>query len=75
MAIPTSNGPREDNFATFEFFPLKDRLSFSNFLMAYFFSYFKSSSTTSTSKVTIDVTPMVLIVVEDFMKCKLQAAL
>jgi hypothetical protein len=72
MVIPTFNGPREGSFATFEFLPLNGYLSFSNLLMAYFFSYFKSSFTTSTSKVIIDVTPMVVIVISDFMKCKLQ---
>lgn len=75
MAISTSNGPREGSFATSKLLPLNSRLNFSNLLMAYFFSYFKSSSTTSTSKVSIDVTPMVVIVVGDFMKCKLWATL
>jgi hypothetical protein len=75
MVMPTSSGPREGSFATFEFLPLNGRLSFSNLIMAYFFSYLKSSSTTSTSKATTYVMPMIAIVVGDFMKCKLRITL
>jgi hypothetical protein len=71
MAIPTFDDPKEGSFATSKVLTLNGRLNFSNFFMAYLFSYFKSSFTTCTSKVTTNVTPMVVIVVGDFMKCKL----
>ncbi len=75
MAIPTFDDPKEGSFATSKVLTLNGRLNFSNFFMAYLFSYFKSSFTTCTSKVTTNVTPMVVIVVGDFMKCKLWATL
>jgi hypothetical protein len=45
-----------------------------SFLKARFLSYSEFGSTASTSKATIDETPMVVTVIWGLVKCKLRAA-
>ncbi len=74
MAIPLFDGPQEGSYATFKFM-LLGRLSFSNLFKACLFSYFEFGFIASTSKAITNGTPMVVIVVCGFVKCKLQVAL
>jgi hypothetical protein len=71
MPIPSFDSPREGSSTTFELLPLDDHPSFSSLLKAYLLSYFKSSSTTSASKVVTNGTSMVIIIVWGLTKCKL----
>lgn len=75
MGIPSYDGRKEGNFATFELVPLNGHLSYSSLFKVCFLSYSKFGSTTSTSKVATNSTPMVVTVVWGFVKCKFRAAL
>jgi hypothetical protein len=68
MAIPSYDDPREGNFATFELLPLNSHLIFSNLFKACLLSCFEFGSTAFASKVTTDVTPMVVTIVWGFVK-------
>jgi hypothetical protein len=76
MAISSSENPRGNSSATSKLLPLNDHLSFSSLLKTvYFFSYFECGFIRSTSKATTNGIPMVVIIVQGLMKCKLQAGL